>query len=611
MSPHARAASRRSLIALSLLALIACAAALPGCARKSSSGGAPAVQPVLGISPDWVSTNTGKSRDLQVYLAGSGEPYRGEILWSAEGGEIAAFAGEGLARYTGGGVQGVYDIRAELPELGIEFISSIFLATYDFSYENPFVIAGDDDSGPAAAAALSGPWAAFADSGADSGVRVRRLDLVSGQIRVSPPLEAEFGAPLGIELLAGGEPVALFAPLPGSDLHSLVQFDDSLSPVAILAEFPSASVPHLALDSTGALLLSRTPLPPGGGGSGTEIIRIELDPAGIPFEEVLFSILPSQVRGLACGPDGILYIATSATVRRYELDGRALDPAAPFHTELQGLITDIEADAEGAIYVAGTEETGVRVLGETGHEVAAFGEYGGPFGFVRGDANGDGIVDTLDLEVVIDVLLGGPAPCRKALDCNADRRIDVRDYLFLNEFLVFGGAAPPAPFPECGGDPDSESPFSCATGTCEGLRDFHDILALAADPFGDPGAPSRLLAVDDWIAEDSAAVAIVLTPEVGTPPLATAPPEELRYPVVEPFVAGEAARPLHPIAGGGTPELFTISPPLPAGLAIDPLTGVISGTPDAASPPSLHTVTAENAAGWATTDVEIAVSAAP
>jgi|GEM_PF-1104686 len=46
------------------------------------------------------------------------------------------------------------------------------------------------------------------------------------------------------------------------------------------------------------------------------------------------------------------------------------------------------------------------------------------------------------------------------------------------------------------------------------------------------------------------------------------------------------------LAGGGTVTGFIVSPLLPAGLVLDPLTGVISGTPTVVSPPTDHTVTA-------------------
>ena len=56
---------------------------------------------------------------------------------------------------------------------------------------------------------------------------------------------------------------------------------------------------------------------------------------------------------------------------------------------------------------------------------------------------------------------------------------------------------------------------------------------------------------------------------------------------------------------------YTIQPALPAGLSIDPTTGVISGTPTAASAQASYTVTASNSAGSTTAAVSITVLGAP
>ena len=49
-----------------------------------------------------------------------------------------------------------------------------------------------------------------------------------------------------------------------------------------------------------------------------------------------------------------------------------------------------------------------------------------------------------------------------------------------------------------------------------------------------------------------------------------------------------------PIATGGEIIQYSISPALPAGLHFDPQTGIISGTPTAASPPAVYTITGSN-----------------
>jgi Putative Ig domain len=62
---------------------------------------------------------------------------------------------------------------------------------------------------------------------------------------------------------------------------------------------------------------------------------------------------------------------------------------------------------------------------------------------------------------------------------------------------------------------------------------------------------------------------------------------------------------------GGAPTNWQISPVLPAGLTFDNSTGAIDGTPTAASAPTSYAITATNATGKATTNLTLAVAAAP
>jgi len=63
-----------------------------------------------------------------------------------------------------------------------------------------------------------------------------------------------------------------------------------------------------------------------------------------------------------------------------------------------------------------------------------------------------------------------------------------------------------------------------------------------------------------------------------------------------------------PTYSGGQPTSFTVSPPLPAGLSIDPSIGVISGTPTAVTAEGTYTIKAMNSAGSTTAVLEIAVA---
>jgi hypothetical protein len=60
----------------------------------------------------------------------------------------------------------------------------------------------------------------------------------------------------------------------------------------------------------------------------------------------------------------------------------------------------------------------------------------------------------------------------------------------------------------------------------------------------------------------------------------------------------------------GTVASYSIEPTLPAGLSIDPTTGVISGTPTVTAASAVYTVTARNAGGNTTATLTVAVVAA-
>lgn len=74
------------------------------------------------------------------------------------------------------------------------------------------------------------------------------------------------------------------------------------------------------------------------------------------------------------------------------------------------------------------------------------------------------------------------------------------------------------------------------------------------------------------------------------------------------YIPGVAIAPNSPTSSCGAVVTYSIVPALPAGLSLDPITGVISGTPGAASPEVLHTITATNAVGTETVEVRIRVS---
>jgi hypothetical protein len=84
-----------------------------------------------------------------------------------------------------------------------------------------------------------------------------------------------------------------------------------------------------------------------------------------------------------------------------------------------------------------------------------------------------------------------------------------------------------------------------------------------------------------------------------TPPLVYAPNPAA-------YVVGEAVAQSAP-AGAGGAVAFSVSPPLPPGLSLDPATGIVSGTPAALAPAARHRVTAARGDGASSADLVVAV----
>jgi len=74
------------------------------------------------------------------------------------------------------------------------------------------------------------------------------------------------------------------------------------------------------------------------------------------------------------------------------------------------------------------------------------------------------------------------------------------------------------------------------------------------------------------------------------------------------YVKGAAIPANAPTVAGGPVASYAVSPALPAGLALDAATGVISGTPTALAPTASHLVTAANAGGIATARLIVTVN---
>ncbi|MFQ5654724.1 MAG: Ig domain-containing protein [Planctomycetota bacterium] len=124
------------------------------------------------------------------------------------------------------------------------------------------------------------------------------------------------------------------------------------------------------------------------------------------------------------------------------------------------------------------------------------------------------------------------------------------------------------------------------------------------------GTPSTVTAAADHLVTAfnvTGSANVTLTITVNPPP-----PTNLSYsePVAI-YCGGVPITPNVPSSSGGPVDSYSIDPLLPAGLALDSLTGIISGTPTQVSPATDHTVTASNGSGSTTATLTIAVVLQP
>lgn len=98
-------------------------------------------------------------------------------------------------------------------------------------------------------------------------------------------------------------------------------------------------------------------------------------------------------------------------------------------------------------------------------------------------------------------------------------------------------------------------------------------------------------------------------PSQGNPNNSSTPPTALSYssnPVV--YLESTLIADNKPSNAGGAISKYSILPSLPAGLTLNTLTGVISGTPTGPMPINYYTITGSNAAGSTSTDLLLTVA---
>ena len=93
-----------------------------------------------------------------------------------------------------------------------------------------------------------------------------------------------------------------------------------------------------------------------------------------------------------------------------------------------------------------------------------------PRSFIRGDVDGNGIVNVLvdSLLLLAFQFIGGPAPpCLEAADGDGNSVLNgLVDSLYILAHGFLGGPPPPAPYPECGPDPEPAASLGCESSSC-------------------------------------------------------------------------------------------------------------------------------------------------
>jgi hypothetical protein len=73
--------------------------------------------------------------------------------------------------------------------------------------------------------------------------------------------------------------------------------------------------------------------------------------------------------------------------------------------------------------------------------------------FIRGDVDGSGRLNLVDIVLLIQVVFGGEKPrlgCLEAMDSNADSEVDIADAIPPLLWILLDGPDLPPPFPGCG-----------------------------------------------------------------------------------------------------------------------------------------------------------------
>ncbi len=128
-------------------------------------------------------------------------------------------------------------------------------------------------------------------------------------------------------------------------------------------------------------------------------------------------------------------------------------------------VQDLHRQIRGSVEIGRVEDS----CGNASEAVQAIVSRNDSDVFLRGDANGDHVVDVSDDVFTLLALFQAPITtpsCWRAVDANDGGSADVSDAIYSLQHLFTGGPAPSVPFPTCGWEHTGDE-LSCEIPSCQ------------------------------------------------------------------------------------------------------------------------------------------------